>query len=450
MNDHPPVDVAAVIDAAPFGPLCWWVSSLSFIIIIADGFDIQSVAFVAPALAAEWSLRRELLGPVLTASILGMAVGSVTLGWLGDRVGRKTSFCICVALLALGSLASSGADGLTALTLYRFLTGVGLGGAAPLAAALIAEWTPRRWRGLAVAVVIVAVPLGGIIGAALAQRLIPLYGWRSVFLVGAVIPLALLAVAWTQLPESPKYLASRPDRAGELAHLLNRLLQEKRYGGREEFAVVESEGARRGALIDLVRRPYLATTLLLWAAFSCNTLVLYGFVNWLPTVLSSAGASLRSALNGSLVFNFGGLFGAIGGSVLIGRYGSRIVGSSIALGGAAAALLIGRVSFSGAQLHADALLLLALVAVAGASLNGMQAFLYAVAAHSYPTPIRASGVGSASAVSRVGGALSSAVGSALFALGLQSTTFFYILGSIALATTLSFFLLRRHIPPPQH
>jgi MFS transporter, AAHS family, 4-hydroxybenzoate transporter len=445
-NDRPLVDIAAVIDTAPFGAVCWGVCVLSFLIIITDGFDIQSMAFVAPALTAAWNLRRELLGPVLTASIVGMAVGSVLLGWLGDRIGRKSSFCAAMALLAVGSLASTGAGSLTTLTLYRFLTGIGLGGAAPLAAALVAEWTPRRWRGLTVAVVIVAVPIGGIIGAALSQRLIPVYGWRSIFLAGAVTPLALLAVAWSQLPESPKYLAGRPSRAAELARLLNRLVQAQRFDARDHFVVIESEAARRGALIDLLRRPYLATTLLLWLAFSCNTLVLYGFVNWLPTVLSSAGASLKSALNGSLLFNIGGLIGAVSGSILIGRYGSRIVGSSIALGGAAAAFLIGRTAFSEAHLQADAVLLLTFVAAAGASLNGMQAFLFAVAAHSYPTPIRSSGVGSAAAVSRVGGALSSAVGSSLFALGLPSTTFFYILASIALATTVSFFSLRRHIP----
>jgi AAHS family 4-hydroxybenzoate transporter-like MFS transporter len=441
MNDRAPVDVAAVIDAAPFAALTWWVCALGFLIIIADGFDIQAAAFVAPALAAQWGIPRELLAPLLTASIVGMAVGSLVLGWLGDRIGRKTSFCACVALMGLGSLASSVAGGPGTLTLCRLLTGLGLGGAAPLAAALIAEWAPRRWRGLAVAVVIVAVPLGGIVGATLAQRLIPAYGWRAVFLTGAVVPLTLLLIAWPALPESPKYLASDPGRRLELARLLNRLLGTARFDGGEEFVVMESGAARRGALVELVRPPYVATTLLLWAAFSCNTLVLYGFVNWLPTVLSATGASLKSALNASVLLNFGGLIGAIGGSTLIGRYGSRAVGSSIALAGAIAALLLGAVPFGLRQLW--------LVAVVGASLHGMQAFLYAVAAHSYPTPIRASGVGSAATVSRVGGVLSAAVGSGFFALGLPSAVFFYVLGGIALLTTLSFFSLRSHIPPPQ-
>ena len=443
------IEITEVIDGAPLRGLPLWIAAFSFAVMIADGFDIQSMAFVAPALATEWRIPREWLGPVLAASIVGMAAGSVLFGGLGDRIGRKRAFCASVAVLAAGSAGSSLAAGINALVVYRFATGIGLGGVVPLAASFVAEWTPRRWRGTVVSIAVVAIPLGGMLGAALAQHIIPAYGWRSVFVVGALSPLPFLVIALAKLPESPKFLVGRPDRWNELARSLNRLLpQAGPLTGRERFTMAERDFARCTGFASLLLRPYLTTTLLLWVAFSCNTLALYGFVNWLPTVLSSAGASLSFALSGSLLFNFGGLFGATGGALLMALWGSRRVGAAVALAGALAALFIGIEQSSPAHSGAPhpSALLLPLVIVAGACLNGMQAFLYAAAAHSYPTSVRTSGVGSAAAVARIGGVLSSIVGSAVFALGLPPDVFFYILAAVIGATAASFFCLRSHIP----
>src|SRR5690242_17284683 len=124
MSDRASIDIAEIIDAAPFRGMPMWIAAFSFGFMIADGFDIQSMAFAAPALAAEWGVPREWLGPVLAASIVGMAAGSVALGWLGDHIGRKAAFCVSVGLLAVGSFASSLAGGLTALVTYRFITGI--------------------------------------------------------------------------------------------------------------------------------------------------------------------------------------------------------------------------------------------------------------------------------------------------------------------------------------
>jgi len=406
------------------GGLALWVSVLGFLIMTTDGYDLQAAAFAAPALAAEWHVKRELLGPVLAASIVGMAFGSVALGWLGDRVGRKKALVVCMALLALGSLGSWHASSLTPLWWFRALTGLGLGGATPIATTLIAEWTPPRWRTVAVAVVIVGVPLGGLVGAAVAQYIIPAYGWRSVFLLGAALPAAFLVIAVPLLPESPAFRARAVAGAGAATGVAPR-------------------HALQG-LFDLVAPPNLFATLTIWGSFILNSLTLYGFVNWLPLVLSSAGLPLQAALRGSLLFNLGGVVGSVCGSILIARYGSRPIGTSIAATGSVGAILVGvALIVSG---HGSAAMVLAPIALAGACLNGMQNFLYAVAAHAYPTDIRASGVGCASAVARVGGVLSSAVGSSYFAFGLPVAQFFYILAVFIAATAACFFCIPRHIP----
>lgn len=446
MSDRAPIDVTRLIDAGRFIGLPLAITAVAFGVMSVDGFDIQAMAFAAPALASQWGIKRELLGPVLAASIAGMGIGSVLLGWLADRLGRKLAFCLCFATQALGSLLCIGAGSLSALFVFRFIVGLGLGGAAPLAAALVAEWTPQRVRAAAVAIAIVAVPLGGMLGASLAQALIPDHGWRAVFVAGALLSGVCLAVAAALLPESPKYLARRPQQHPRLARLLNRLIGEARFTAADRFVIDDDTRSRESELLQLLRSPYLGTTLLLWAAFSCNTLALYAFVNWLPTVLSSAGASLGAALNGSFAFNAGGIVGAVSSASVLARYGSRRVGVTVALLGAAAVLLIGVGLGQPARAGGTGAAVLALVIASGACLHGMQAFLYAVGAHSYPTPIRASGVGSASAVARVGGVLSSAVGSAFFALGLSVGQFFYILAGVIVLTAVSFACLRTHIP----
>lgn len=444
------VDVAEVIDSADFIGLPLRISVLTFFIMLVDGFDLQTMSFVAPALVTDWGVQRSVLGPVLTASMIGMAFGSICLGWLGDRIGRKRSYVVCIAFLFIGSLSSAYAAGLWDLFVYRFITGIGLGGVTPLAATLISEWTAKKVRGLAVACVIVAVPLGGMVGAEVSQWIIPAYGWRAIFLIGAGLPWAFFALAWFLLPESPKYMSQHPAKHAALAKALNRLVKEPRYDGTEQFFVPEDSpprdvnAPRHSWFATLLKPPYLGTTLLLWVAFSFNTMGLYSFVNWLPTVLTSTGIPLEASLRGSTLFNMGGFFGAVGGAMLIGFLGSRIVGSTLSLIGGLSTLAIGITLMTAVPISADARLY-ALICISGMALNGMQAFLYAVGANSYPTAIRASGVGTAQTISRGGGALVTMGGGVFFTTGLPVSAFFFIVAGIISVVVVSFFSLRTHL-----
>ncbi|MEP7243595.1 MAG: MFS transporter, partial [Gammaproteobacteria bacterium] len=444
METKKPVEVTAVIESAKFFGLPLRITILTIFIMLVDGFDLQTMSFVAPALVTDWGVDRSMLTPVLTASLIGMALGSVALGWLGDQIGRKNSYVVCLAFLFIGSLLSAYSSGLWELVAWRVVTGIGLGGVTPLATTLISEWTSKKARGVAVACAIVAVPLGGMVGAAVAQWIIPAYGWRTIFFIGAALPLVFFVVAMFLLPESPKYLAQHPKRHAQLAKLLNRLLKQKRFDGTEAFMIEEPPARPGNWFVTILRPPLLTTTLLLWAAFAFNTLALYSFVNWLPTVLTSTGFPLHAALEGSKLFNFGGFFGAVGGAVLIRVYGSRIVGSTLATIGSIATLLIGT-SLLMATGEPDTKLFV-LICVAGMACNGMQAFVYAVSAHSYPTYLRASGVGCAQTVSRIGGVLSSAVGGAFFKMQPQPPVsyFFYVVAAAILVVAISFFSLRSH------
>src|SRR5690606_26781081 len=249
------------------------------------------------------------------------------------------------------------------------------------------------------------------------------------------------------IAQPPKYLAQPGGSHPQLARLLNLLLREKRFDGSESFVVDEPPRPTGNWFLSLLKPPYLGTTVLLWMAFLFNTLALYTFVNWLPTVLGSTGMETQDALQGPKFWNLGGFFGAVGGSVLIVFLGSRLIGTGLSTMGAVAAILIGvtLVAAGGAAPSAQVLVLLTL---AGVAMHGMQTFVYSVGAHSYPTYLRASGLGTAQTVSRIGGVISSWVGSAYFALEPRPPVsyFFYAVALVLVIVAISFFSLRTHIP----
>jgi MFS transporter, AAHS family, 4-hydroxybenzoate transporter len=442
----PAVDVVRVIDSARYFGWPLAITILTILIMLVDGYDLQTMSFVAPAIVTDWGIARGDLIWVLNGSLIGMAIGSVVLGRLSDRIGRKRAFIASLLSLCAGSLLSAHARNLGELFLWRAVTGIGLGGLTPLAATFISEWTPRRVRSSAVACAVVSVPLGGMLGAMIAQRAIPLFGWRAIFWIGTGLPLLFVILAAWLLPESPKYLAQDPAQSNRLAVILNRLVRAPRFAGNERFYVAEPVAPVRHWLGVILSREYRSTTLLLWCAFAFNTLGLYTYANWLPTVMTAAGFTPTAALEQSKYFNFGSFFGAVGGAILIGRYGSRLVGTGLALLGVVATLLVGVTltdsSPAGSQLSL-------LVLAAGAAFSGMQSFLYAVGAHSYPTYVRGAGVGSAQTVSRIGGVLGGLAAGAFFGLHPQPplSSFFYALGCLVIMVAVSFFLLRTHIAP---
>ena len=184
-----------------------------------------------------------------------------------------------------------------------------------------------------------------------------------------------------------------------------------------------------------------------WATFSFNTISLYAYANSMPLLLRNQGFTLDASLQASKLFNFGGFFGAVGGAVLIGYLGSRIVGTALALVGTIATVLIG-LMFAGTVPPVAGTQLFVLVCVAGMACNGMQAFNYAVGAHSYPTYIRASGVGTAQTVSRLGGYLGGMAAASYLNLIPQApvSNFFYAVAGSSFIVAISFFSLRAHIP----
>jgi MFS transporter, AAHS family, 4-hydroxybenzoate transporter len=300
-------------------------------------------------------------------------------------------------------------------------------------------------RSLIVACVVVSVPLGGSLAGFAADWLIPTYGWRSMFLVGAAMPLVLLMLFWLLLPESPKYLALQPSLRPQLARTLNRLLGERRFDGTENFIVIEQAKPSGNWLATIWSHAYWRATLFIWIAFTFNTLVLYIFTNSLPLMFDWAHQSHSVGTRALSLFSLGGVVGSIGGAFLMGLWGSRGVGTVAAFIGAVATAAIGVLLVRG---DASEVALFAACFTGGAVVNGMQSYLYAVTAHSYPTEIRGAAIGVAQAFSRFGGLLSATVPQVYFTMVPVPPIdrFFWFVAVCAVVTTISYFLISPHIP----
>jgi AAHS family 4-hydroxybenzoate transporter-like MFS transporter len=401
---------------------------------------------------AQWKVTGADLQPINTWGLIGMATGSVLLGWLGDKIGRKKSYFACLVFLFLGSVLSyyaakagtpeSAHESIDRLRMWRFVTGLGMGGVTPLATTLIAEWTPRVMRSVIVAAVISSVPLGG----SLAGLAIKHVEWQQMFLIGGLVPLGLFILFGTLLPESPKYMAQHPAQHPRLARALNRLVGEQRFTGTEQFVVQEDSKRSSNWLATIWNSHYALATLFIWLAFSFNSFVLYMYTNNLKVLLPHGGVAVETAGDALSLFSYGAFFGSIGGAFLIRWFGSRWVGAALAMLGVAGTAAIGMILVGASSPAASSVLVCAFLV--GMSINGMQAFMYAVSAHSYPTEIRGSAVGLAQTVSRIGAVLSPIVAKYYLSMDPLPTVnlFFWFIAACAFITTVSFFLIPSHIP----
>jgi AAHS family 4-hydroxybenzoate transporter-like MFS transporter len=444
MDTHPrAVDVGQLLDEGRWSPAQKIFVLLTALAIVFDGVDNQLLGAALPSLMREWTLPRAAFAPVLAAGMIGMMVGGAVAGLIGDRLGRRTALLGSVVLFGILTLAAAAADDLVVLGVLRFLAGLGLGGAMPNAAALASEFVPRRHRPFAVTLTIVCVPLGGTLAALLAGQILPAFGWRTLFAVGGVLPMALAVVLWLWLPESPRYLARRRERWHELARFLRRIGHPAPDGA--TFTDHAERAIGHTSIRALFAPEFRRDTLALWGAFLSCLLAVYTAFNWVPAMMTGAGLDLSVASNGLAAFNLGGVAGAVAGGLVIARIGSRITMLGMTAGAIAGAAALALVPVGPGVSQAA---LIGLLGLTGGLINAVQTTMYALATHVYPTSIRATGVGTAVAVGRSGGVLSTYTGAWALEAGGSSLFFASIAGSMAVAFA-SLAAVVRHVPRPR-
>lgn len=435
-----PISFRATIDAAPLSRLQWAVAAMVTTVLFVDGLDYQIAAYAAPAMMAEWRLTKPQFAPLLAAAMIGMAVGTLIGSWSGDRYGRRPTLVVSVAFFGVMTLVCATVAGSGPFLACRLIGGLGLGAAFPVALTTMSEWMPRRVAGKAVSIMTIGIPAGIIVGALAASWILPHLGWRGFFVcAGSLCFVSALLLLW-KLPESPAYLILR--NRHERAHSLLASAWHGPVGdGRQPFHLEVRSSSERG----LVARQNLRTNAGLWLGCGSINLATYAVGGWLTVILVGLHLPLQTALRGPVAYSVSAILGTISVGWLISRWGSRAV--MVAL---SAIAIAGGVGISGA-IHAlpiDGTLLPAIfggLVIEGFSIGGLLSANFVVAAFAYATPIRARGIGVASAVGRVGAILSSFAGGAVLALG-QGAAFFAMVASLAVLAMAGILVVNRHIP----
>lgn len=426
------IPIAEIVDSSPISLRQFMIIGLCALVMAVDGFNTQSIAMVAPEIASAWHVGPSVLGVVFGAGLFGGLIGAMIFGMIGDRKGRKPALLASVALFsALTPLTPLAGDGQTLIAM-RFITGLGLGGAMPLMISLSSEYAPSRRRDTLVALMFCGFPLGGVAGGLLSAWLIPVFGWPSVFWFGGAFPLMLLPLIWRVIPESLMFLTLTRDQ-----RRIRAILSHMRWLNLWDGELPAIPPRRRSPVIGLLAEGRAIPTLLLWASLFVSLLITYFLINWIPLLARRSGFGAASAVYGAVALNLG----VIAGCILIGWLADRsgrpilVIASAFALGAVATAL-IGQSGHSSAILYTTAF-------VAGGLCTGAQICTFSLAARIYDTSVRATGVGWAIGIGRVGSFVGPIIGGVLVAAGMLPATLFLIVGTTSFGSAAGIWLLGR-------
>jgi AAHS family 4-hydroxybenzoate transporter-like MFS transporter len=407
--------------------------------IVLDGFDGQMIGYAIPMIMQEWGVTRGAFSIAVATGLFGMAIGSLSAGVLADRLGRKPVLIASIFLFGTATLLIGQAQGVTDIAIIRFFAGLGIGAALPAATTLTAEFTPFRFRTMAVTTAMVCYPLGGMLAGLVAAQVLPVQGWRTFFWIGGALPIAYGCLMIFLLRESPKFLARQSSRWEELRGLMARMAHEVTHV--KQFADGIIDSAKRGSIGDLFREGRASDTTWLWIAFFMTQLSIYTAFSWLPTMLTTEGLPPAMASMGLTAYNFGGLIGAVLCALAINRFGSRW--PMIGWAAMSALTAFGLKLFS---VTATPETFLWGLGFHGLFVTALQCALFALCAHLYPTQIRTTGAASAMAVGRMGAFLSSFAGAAVITAG-GASSYLNLLGGSMVVVVLGLAMVRGHIGP---
>lgn len=402
-------DIHDIVDHQQFGWRSALFVGLAMLVLVSDGFDLAAIGYVAPALANEWRIDSARLVPIFSAGIIGLMIGGPTLGMLGDRFGRRRLIVAGLCVIGVTSLASTAVTSATQLIALRFVTGLGLGGVVPNVIALVAEGTPKRFRGRLIIIVALGMVLGSALCGLIASRLIPLLGWRAILIFGGVLPLFMATLIRVGAPESLKFLLTKPRRRGEALLTMQRMRPDLKITEWPAAAAptVEAE-AHSQSVRQLFAGPFRYVTPLLWICQACNQMANYFSLTWLPILLQSSGISPADASVAASFFAVGGLVGGMLLLFVVDRLG--VIPLSLMF--LAGAPLIATMVLPGLPLWGHEIL----IAGAGLCSMGIQLAITPILGILYPTAVRSSGTGWAHGVGRVGALAAPVVGGVILSL----------------------------------
>jgi len=396
--------VNELIDERP--PSAFQVTTIARcgLVILFDGFDTQAMGFLVPSIAEDWGLPRDSFTVAIMAGLFGLMLGAMTAGAIADRWGRKSAIVVSVFLFGVFSLLTARAGSLNELVLLRFLTGLGLGGAMPNAVSLASEYSPRRLQPMFVSAIFVGMAGGALVASGVGGALMPIWGWRSVFMVGGLLPIVLAIALFVVLPESLRFLAVIGAGRERMAAIVRRIAPEAAGAPLAPPAAAER---REGVPVKhLFTEGRALGTVLLWIPFFMNLLILYFILNWVPSLLRDAGMPISAGITAVAVFSVGGIVGTLLQGPLMKAFGVYLP----MLGEFVASVALVWVA---ALIFANFELMMVVTFVLGVSVQAAQAGLNVLAAMFYPTAIRSTGVGWSLGIGRIGAIVGPGIGGAM-------------------------------------
>lgn len=427
-------NVQDVIDNTPMGYKRWSIVVLCFVIALLDGFDTQSIAFIGPAIAEDFGLKATDMTWVITASTVGMCVGAMSLGTFGDRIGRKKTILLALALFGVFSLAGAFAQSLEQIVILRFLIGLGMGGATPALLALTAEYSPKSRRGTFMTLVLLGLPGGALLGGLVAAAWLPVLGWRGIFLVGGVLPLAMVLICMRLLSESPVFLAAKGTPAADAEA---RQIMAAVSGGPvspDAVLTTNDKAEERSSVAALFSARYRMVTIAVFATYLLNWIAWFLLLLWMPTALKMLGLAGSQAAMGTVTVNGAFILFAIPLSILLPKVNPRKL--LLVMFGAGIVIAIG-LGLAGSNFA----LVFVLIGLAGFGIGGQQLALNYLIANAYPTQLRATATGWGIGIGRLGSIVGSALGGVILT-GLGVSGYFMALAVPLVLAGLATLLVR--------
>ncbi len=377
-----------------------------------DGFDVLAIAFAAPGITRDWAISPSALGFVISLGLFGNGIGALVVAPFADKIGRRPMIFCSLAAMTCGMLICAFAAGLGTLSAGRLLTGIGVGALVPCISALSAEYANRRYRDLAVMVMAVGFPVGGLVGGGASALLLQHFHWNAIFVAGSVATGLMMLAPLVFVPESIEHLISRP--SSRSLERVNDILRRLHQPPLSSLPAVGTETRRRAGLDIFMRPALLVLALIITLIYGLHNATLYYALNWIPKIVVDLGLSQSQGASVAAWCSGGGIVGALAIAALSTRFNTAGLTVVLLLG-------TGGLLCAFARTPGDMALLIAASSALGAFLYGAQASLYALMTKSFPVHVRATGVGFVTGFGRLGGVISPLASGHLLGLGLHYT-----------------------------
>ncbi len=393
-----------VIEQTPMGVRQWIAVALMIALNALDGFDVLSSAFAAPGIAKEWGIQRDALGVVLSMELIGMGFGSILLGGAADRFGRRPTILACLVIMTSGMWLATTSQSPSGLALWRFVTGLGIGGMLAAINAVTAEMSSLRGRSVAMALMVIGYPLGATIGGIIAGSLLKGGDWRLVFEFGAIATAVFIPLIYFFVPETPDYYVTR--REGNALDKVNASLRKLAL----PLATIMPPApalADKPGLLDIFKPGLLRTTVLLTLGYSFHAGTFYYILKWSPKIVADFGYSQPEAASVLVWANIGGALGGAMFGFVMHRFGLKWPTIVMLLAGTVGVIVfgLGRDTLEGWKIA---------VFCTGFLSNSSIVGFYSLFAKGFPTHVRATGTGFAIGAGRIGAAGSPILAGVLF------------------------------------